>query len=262
MKVKYIKANLHTKRINSEIEYIQLNKLLVCVEKTKGVSHLVYNQNDFTDELKRNGYAVSEFELPLQIDETSFNELEFSYYEFLTCDFYVFSNLVVKAGRDGLEIFCKENVNIADASKKWGLEHEIDESSLSAEYKIPKSEAGDLAVKIENLEFECWFWHYRGPGEPVVSEDRLEEISEYYESLSGGNDIDDTIKAITEELDDVIKEYNEKLETCQEKYRQFYLDEIKSAKDLINTAAEILGESRGIIEKIKSDRRNSPPFSD
>lgn len=68
-----------------------------------------------------------------------------SHYELETCNLYIFDNLAVKADQNGLEIFCKANMSIADTVEKWGLE-EIDASFLAAEYRIPQDKVGNFLV--------------------------------------------------------------------------------------------------------------------
>lgn len=65
------------------------------------------------------------------------------------------------------------------------------------------------------------------------SEERLETVTTYYETLANGGDLNDLVIHIEENLYGIIKECNERLENCVEKDRQYYLNNIERAKKLI-----------------------------
>lgn len=258
MQTRYINASLTTREGRSEIECIQLNTLMVCIDKIKGNAHLVYNESGFADELKRMGYEVIERDVTLATDETSFNELKMVHYELQNCTLYIFNNLAVKADESGLETFCKERITVMDVIKRWNLKREWQEDCLMAEYNIPKNEIGRLAVKVEQLQFDGWDMCYRAPGEIVSAEERLENIDLFYSTLSGGGNIGDDIADIKTALYEHCEHYEEYLKAGKEEDKGFYENQIKNAKKLIQTTDILLDETKNIVKRLKSDKIKKP----
>jgi len=253
MNVKYAKAILNENKVTQEIvHYIQFENLYVCAERIDGSGdfsgYLVYDQNDFVDGLKELGFEVNESEILLQINDSSFNELELAYYKLQSCELYIFKDIAIKVGYDGLETYCKENINIIDVAEKWKLEIELRDRTPVVEYSIPKNKVGELAIKMDKTYYELWDEHYRYSGEVLDSEERLQCATIYYAKLSNGADFDIQMNRFGELVNELIEDYNVRLQSCSEDCKNFYNGKIEHAKNLLNTA-------NGIIDEINTMRR-------
>ena len=81
MNVKRIEAVLNSRYAMQELECLQLGNLYVCADKTSEIGHLVYRQEEWCGELRHNGFKVRELEIAVDIDESTFNELDLKHYE-------------------------------------------------------------------------------------------------------------------------------------------------------------------------------------
>ena len=242
MNVKRIEAVLNSRYAMQELECLQLGNLYVCADKTSEIGHLVYRQEEWCGELRHNGFKVRELEIAVDIDESTFNELDLKHYEIDGCDIYLFPGLAVKTG-DTLEILCQKDVTIHDAVQKWEIQAEPEDFIPTVEYSIPQDERGSLAVEIENLNFGIWDSFFRCQGETVDDEERLENIAVYYRELSDGKSAGELIGCAIQGLQEMLEEYNGKLHSSGEKdYQDYYISQIESCGVFMETVKRLLGE--------------------
>lgn len=226
MNLQYFKAGFQGKRGENYVFCLRLKSLFVCGSKTNdpsnpewpilhamnptadywGSSHLVYEKPDFIDELRKNGYDVQESEIPLPIDEDVFNELDFSRcedgeYKFM---FYVFQNLAIRVGIEGIEVFYQSGLTLSDVEAHWKCT--VDKSSLAVVCKVPQDAFHALTVKVVHYVYLCWDF-YRYPGETFDVEELMDGLTTIYDRLSGGEDLHDMfepqIEMLTEYAEDI-----------------------------------------------------------
>lgn len=248
MKAIYGKAILDHRMFHQEVDYIQFDSIYICIDKTENVSHIVYDSN-LEDEFKESGFKVDKSEISLEIDSTSFNELAFSYYELQPCELNVFNQMAIKADENGLETYCKDNMNIYDAIRFWKLKIKLDDLCPVVTYLIPDNEAGALVRQLEKFEYELWDYHYRAPGETMECELRLDNVMTYYECLLKGDDFEDSITDDKEMLSESLEEYKARL--SEENHIKFY-------NDMINHAEKLMIRADDILERTKHFVKNNP----
>ena len=263
MNVKRIEAVLNSRYAMQELECLQLGNLYVCADKTSEIGHLVYRQEDWCGELRHNGFKVRELEIAVDIDGSTFNELDLKHYEIDGCDIYLFPGIAVKTG-DTLEILCQKDVTIHDAVQKWEIQAEPEDFIPTVEYSIPQDERGSLAVEIENLNFGIWDSFFRCPGETVDDEERLENIAVYYRELSDGKSAGELIGCAIQGLQEMLEEIRrisqlEGLTQPLEDYRQWLSDlqkipakEAEKAR-LLDTMQKLREESVLVWEQQKQE---------
>lgn len=220
-------------REDKDIECLQLKSLYICVDMTENMPHLVYDATDWQRELKdecKFDVRVSDVILPMEEDD--FNELSFSVYEVGSFSLYLFQNLAVMAdGWDGIRLLCKEGVSFKDAAEKWAPIY-MDESNCTLRIHIPRTAYGALAVKLERLSYDV-FYFFRGPEEYLTMGERLKTIADYERRLheTSPKVILADIRTNLEEFSEVCAKDLERADGESKAFHQAMLLVIKSLMD-------------------------------
>lgn len=240
MKINRIDAILDSKSQHQEISCIQLGNLYVCADKTNNMGHLVYDYAGWLEELRHNGFTISESEVYIEVDQATFNELNLKHYELTDCEIYLFSDLAVKVD-DTLDVWSKKGITILDAVQEWNLEYDLEDLTPDMDLLIPKDEKGNLAVELEKLHFTIWDSFFRCPGETTEDEERFSSIASYYQDLSDGKGIRNLIQDALYDLKEVIAECKEKSNSLSEigDY-EYYIQQMKRCGNILHTARNLL----------------------
>lgn len=238
------------KAVSGDIEIIclRLKSLYVCVEMQQHVPHLLYGfAEEWPAELKRKGYTVTETKVDIPILEEELNELSFTCHANGHIAVYLFGGLAVKAdGWEGLDFFCKAEPTIADAKEHWG-ESIPDETDGEWILSVPNDALGALAVKLEQISYDCWDQVMRAPGEIMTVDARLDNLKNAYEMLGPGPTLLDVLMQYRVLMEGDISELKCVLEDYpaeKESDRGFYKQRIETDRELlerINTLEATLG---------------------
>lgn len=129
--------------MNRKIEALKLGRLNVCYDNFTG-PHLLYNMDDFKEQLTENSYTVSSkpIEVPVASD---FNELQLRQYMSSESCIYLFSGLAVKADSH-MDFICKDNITLDYAAEKWKLNEKF---NLANRINLPDNEMTRKLLQIE-----------------------------------------------------------------------------------------------------------------
>lgn len=250
MKTHYLQASLITEDINSQIDFLKLKDLYICVEREKKETHVLWRKQNLEEEMKQNGYKLHETSIVLPVEETSFNELDFFLYETERCAVFLFSELAVKADEHGLEIFCRPNISMREVEEYWKEEICPEELSLELECVIPQDELGSLAREIEAIQHTYWELVEQVPGGYIDGEERLEQLISWYEGLCQDQNEEEFLQ---EEMKNLLDLMFDSIQTAgvQRDMYEFYKKELEQYVQLLVELSSYLLKSKKIMQKME-----------